>query len=85
MLEGLQIFFGTQAVFLNHVADAMLDKKYKSNVTITGRSGAGKCGQKKAVAGVTVSSKDIDNMEALFCIEEGKVELLDRNGLPYVR
>ena len=66
MLEELQIFFGTQAVFLKEVVDAMQNKKYKSNETITGKSGTGKGGQKKAVGGVTISAKDVDAMEALF-------------------
>jgi hypothetical protein len=68
-------------VFLKDLVAAMQNKKYTSNETITGRSGSGKGAQKKAVGGVTVSNKDIDDMEALFCIEEGKAELLDRNGL----
>ena len=46
MLEGLQIFFGTQAIFLKDLVATMQNKKYKSNETITGRSGSGKGGQK---------------------------------------
>lgn len=81
MLESLQIFFGTQAMFLKDLVATMQKKKYKSNETITGKSGTGKGAQKKAVGGYTVTNKEIDDMEAMFCIEEGKAELLDRNGL----
>ena len=64
MLEGLQIFFGTQAVFLKDLVAAMQNKKYKRE-TITGRFDLER-GTKKAAGGVTVSNKDIDAMEALF-------------------
>ena len=33
------------------------------------------------MGGVTVASKDVDAMEALFCIEEGTATLLNRDGM----